>query len=53
MADRSCFTVLSLASSAETRRRILQAFERRGLLDKDERKEMARWDHGGGFSGIM
>jgi hypothetical protein len=32
------------------RRRILRAFVRRGILDKDERQEMALWNHGGGFS---
>jgi hypothetical protein len=32
------------------RRRILRAFVRRGILDKEERKEMALWNHGGGFS---
>jgi hypothetical protein len=32
------------------RRRILHAFVRRGILDKDERKEMGSWNHGGGFS---
>jgi len=35
---------------AQVRRRILRAFVRRGLLDKDDGKEMAQWDHGGGFS---
>jgi hypothetical protein len=32
------------------RRRILHVFVRRGILDKDERKEMEQWSHGGGFS---
>jgi hypothetical protein len=32
------------------RRRILRAFERRGILDKDDRKEVELWNHGGGFS---
>ena len=35
---------------ARIRRRILRAFGRRGLLDKDDRKEMQQWNHGGGFS---
>jgi len=43
------------AGDAETvqgrvRHRILRAVVRRGLIDKDDRKEMQRWDHGGGFS---
>jgi hypothetical protein len=38
------------AVQAQVRRRILRAFERRGILDKDERKEMELWSHGGGFS---
>jgi hypothetical protein len=38
------------AIQSQVRQRILLAFVRRGILDRDERKEMARWDHGGGFS---
>ncbi|MEA3278159.1 MAG: transposase [Pseudomonadota bacterium] len=38
------------AVQTKVRRRILRAFVRCGLLDKDDRKEMERWDHGGGFS---
>jgi len=32
------------------RRRILRAYQRRGLLDQADRQEMEHWDHGGGFS---
>jgi hypothetical protein len=44
-----------VAGDAETvqgrvRRRILRAFVRRGPIDKDDRKEMELWEHGGGFS---
>ena len=38
------------AVQTRVRRRILRAFVRRGLLDKDDRKEMQPWSHGGGFS---
>ena len=38
------------AVQAQVRRRILRAFVRRGLIDRDDRLEMERWDHGGGFS---
>jgi hypothetical protein len=38
------------AVQAKVRVRILRAFVRRGILDKDDRKEMEQWDHGGGFS---
>jgi len=38
------------AVQKEVRRRILRAYQRRGLLDKDDRQEMEHWDHGGGFS---
>jgi len=38
------------AVRTQRRRRILRAFVRRGLLEKEERKEMEQWDHGGGFS---
>lgn len=38
------------AVATQVRRRILRAFVRRALLDKDERREMAQWNHGGGFS---
>jgi hypothetical protein len=35
---------------SRVRQRILRAFVRRGILERDERKEMAQWGHGGGFS---
>jgi hypothetical protein len=35
---------------AKVRQRILRAFPRRGILEKDERMEMEPWEHGGGFS---
>ncbi len=35
---------------ARLRQRILRAFVRRGLIDKDDADEMGGWDHGGGFS---
>ena len=38
------------AVQGRVRRRILRAFVRRGLLDKDDRKEREQWNHGGGFS---
>jgi hypothetical protein len=38
------------AVQSQVRRRLLRAFARRGLLDQNDRKEMAQWDHGGGFS---
>jgi len=38
------------AVQARVRRRILRAFVRSGILDKDDRKEMELWNHGGGFS---
>jgi hypothetical protein len=38
------------AMQTKVRVRILRAFVRRGLIDKDDRKEMESWDHGGGFS---
>jgi hypothetical protein len=38
------------AVQGRVRRRILHAFVRRGILDKDERKEMQSWNRGGGFS---
>jgi hypothetical protein len=38
------------AVQTKVRVRILRAFVRRGLIDKDDRKEMEQWDHGGGFS---
>ena len=38
------------AVQTQSRRRILRAFARRGLLEKEDRKEMEQWDHGGGFS---
>jgi len=38
------------AVQGRVRRRILRAYQRSGILDKDDRKEMEQWDHGGGFS---
>jgi len=38
------------AVQARVRRRILRAFVRRGILDKDDRRDMEQWSHGGGFS---
>ncbi len=38
------------SAPGKVRRRILRAFVRRGLLEKEDRKEMEQWDHGGGFS---
>ena len=35
---------------ARIRRRVLRAFVRRGILDKDDRRDMEQWNHGGGFS---
>jgi hypothetical protein len=38
------------AVQARVRRRILRAFVRHGILDKDDRRDMELWNHGGGFS---
>jgi hypothetical protein len=38
------------AVQTRVRRCILRAYQRRGILDKDERREMESWNHGGGFS---
>ncbi|GAB6044062.1 IS91-like element ISCR1 family transposase [Endothiovibrio diazotrophicus] len=38
------------AVQVQVHRRILRAYQRRGLLDKGDRQEMEHWDHGGGFS---
>jgi hypothetical protein len=38
------------AVQTRVRRRILRAYQRRGILDKDEREKMESWSHGGGFS---
>ena len=38
------------AVQAQVRRRILRAFVRRGILDKEDRRDMEPWEHGGGFS---
>ena len=38
------------AVQRRVRRRILRALVRRRILDKDDRKEMELWNHGGGFS---
>jgi hypothetical protein len=38
------------AVQVDVRRRILRTYQRRGWLDKTDRKEMEQWDHGGGFS---
>jgi len=35
---------------AAVRRRLLRAVLRRGLLSADDAQEMAKWEHGGGFS---
>ncbi len=35
---------------AVVRQRILRAFVRRGLIEKDDADEMGGWEHGGGFS---
>jgi len=55
--DGVCFFAVEELDAQDTatvqgrvRRRILRAFVRRGILDKDERKEMQLWSHGGGFS---
>jgi len=38
------------AVQAQVRRRILRAFVRRGILDKEDRRDREQWEHGGGFS---
>ena len=38
------------AVQAQVRRRIVRAFVRRGVLETEDRQELAPWDHGGGFS---
>ena len=38
------------AVQTRTRKRILRTFVRRGLIDQADAKEMAQWEHGGGFS---
>jgi hypothetical protein len=38
------------AVQAQVRRRILRAFVRRGILQKEDRRDMEPWEHGGGFS---
>ncbi len=38
------------AVQAQVRRRVLRWFVRRGWLTDDDRREMQRWDHSGGFS---
>jgi hypothetical protein len=38
------------AVPTRVRHRILRAFVRRGILDKDDRRGMEQWGHGGGFS---
>jgi hypothetical protein len=38
------------AVQGRVRRRILRAFVRNGILEKDDRRDMEQWDHGGGFS---
>ena len=43
-------TLAIQAVQTRARQRILRAFVRRGLIDKDDAKEMAAWEHGGGFS---
>lgn len=47
-------TGLDVVSTADVqalvRQRILRAFVRRGLIEKDDADEMGGWAHGGGFS---
>ncbi|MBK9522286.1 MAG: transposase [Rhodocyclaceae bacterium] len=43
-------TLAIQAVQTRARQRILRAFVRRGLIDKDDAKEMVQWEHGGGFS---
>ena len=38
------------AVKPQVRRRILRAYQRGGILDKEDRAEMELWYHGGGFS---
>ena len=38
------------AVQAKVRRRLLASFVRRGLLESDAARDMAQWQHGGGFS---
>ena len=38
------------AVQIQVRRRLLRAFVRRGVLEKEDRREMEQWEHGGGFS---
>ena len=35
---------------ARVRRRVLAAYRRHGVLSAEDAKDMAGWDHGGGFS---
>jgi hypothetical protein len=37
-------------AQARVRQRVLRWFVRQGYLDKDDAKEMAKWNNGGGFS---
>ena len=41
---------LFAAVQAKVRRRLLESFVRRGLLDSDAAHAMQAWQHGGGFS---
>jgi hypothetical protein len=38
------------AVQIQVRRRVLRAFVRAGRLEREEGREMERWEHGGGFS---
>jgi hypothetical protein len=38
------------AVQEKIRKRILQAFVRRGFIERNDAKEMLSWEHGGGFS---
>jgi len=37
------------AVQSQIPRRLLRAYQRRGLLEPAERKEMQQWEHGGGI----
>ncbi|MEK7737392.1 MAG: transposase [Pseudomonadota bacterium] len=55
-AEGVCFTEARLDPNAlekihaQVRKRLLSAFVRRGLIEKDEAQTMRSWEHGGGFS---
>jgi len=50
-AGRLSDPVVGIAELPFLHRRCLRAYQRRGGLEKPDREEMVRWDHGGGFSG--